>query len=285
MRGSRSGEHGDWLELGGSLSTQVGFAGALRFRPLSEVCVCPDKKELHKNRCKSSNMSGTLYTCGRVHKPHKLKLKPHSANANAVIDAVHKIMQEELSQAARERWCSRLDAELGKGTFGPTPTLDATPIAVPRVWTPAKPKLALALLDEFLQDHDDPQASPPKKSIGAGGPISKLLTRRAIERLVRNKGNDWMEASGELTADQLGNATRLNQTLSRAAFDLLVYVHARATEIQREDGADVVLTLHSSDETVVGRAMRGCGVVYCEAGRAVFARAVALVRNALIGNE
>ena len=67
--------------------------------------------------------------------------------------------------------------------------------------------------------------------------------------------------------------------LSRVAFDLLVYVHARATEIQREDGAEVVLTLHSSDETVVGRAMRGCGVVYCEAGRAVFARAVALVRS------
>jgi|EP00966_Prymnesium_polylepis_P274572 hypothetical protein len=83
-----------------------------------------------------------------------------------------------------------------------------------------------------------------------------------------------MEASGELTADQMGNATRLNQVLSRVAFDLLVYVHARATEIKREDGADVVLTLHSSDETVVGRAMRGCGVVYCEAGRAIFARAI-----------
>jgi hypothetical protein len=40
VRGSRSGEHGAWLELGSRLSTQVGFAGALRFRPLSEVCVC-----------------------------------------------------------------------------------------------------------------------------------------------------------------------------------------------------------------------------------------------------
>ena len=285
MRGSRSDEHGDWLELGSRLSTQASFAGALRFRPLSEVCVCPGKTSCMKIGGKAPNMSGTLYTCGRVHKPHKLKLKPHSANANAVIDAVHKIMQEELSQAARERWCSRLDAELGKGTFGPTQTFDVATVAVPRVWTPAKPKLALALLDEFLQDHADPQALPPKKSIGAGGPISKLLTRRAIERLRRNKSVDWMEASGELTADQLGNATRLNQVLSRVAFDLLVYVHARATEIQREDGADVVLTLHSSDETVVGRAMRGCGVVYCEAGRAIFARAIALVRNALIGNE
>ena len=35
----------------------------------------------------------------------------------------------------------------------------------------------------------------------------------------------------------------------------------------------------------VGRAMRGCGVVYCEAGRAIFARAIALVRDALIENE
>ena len=63
-----------------------------------------------------------------------------------------------------------------------------------------------------------------------------------------------------------------------------MYVHARAVEIQREDGADAVLTLHSSDETVVGRAMRGCGVVYCEAGRAIFARAVALVRDALVSS-
>ena len=147
--------------------------------------------------------------------------------------------------------------------------------SVPRVWVPAKPKLALALLDELVNDHEGPLASIPKKSIGIGGAISKLLARHAVERLRRNKGVEWLEASGELTSDQLNDAARLNQTLSRVAFDLLVYVHARAVELQREDGADVVLALHSSDETIVGRAMRGCGVVYCDAGRAIFERAVA----------
>lgn len=38
-----------------------------------------------------------------------------SSNANAVIDAVQKIMGEELSQSARESWCLRLDVELGRG--------------------------------------------------------------------------------------------------------------------------------------------------------------------------
>ena len=141
-------------------------------------------------------MSGTLYTCGRVHKPHKLKLKPHSANANAVIDAVHKIMQEELSQAARERWCSRLDAELGKGTFGPTQTLDVATVAVLRVWMPAKPKLALALLDEFLKDHDDPQAPPPPEEHRCRRshlqtPYTPCDRTAALQQRRRLDGGEW----------------------------------------------------------------------------------------------
>eukprot|EP00966_Prymnesium_polylepis_P011903 273212-Prymnesium_polylepis.1 len=80
-------------------------------------------------------------------------------------------------------------------------------------------------------------------------------------------------------ADQLNDPARLNLTLSRAAFDLLVYVRARAEELQREDGVEAVIELQSADQTVVGRAMRGSGVVYCEAGRVIFARALALVRG------
>ena len=233
-------------------------------------------------------MSGALYTCGRLHKRHKHQIHSPSAKVKAVINTVYKLMQEELSEVACERWCSRLNAELGNGIFSPSNnTLDAKPevVTVPRVWVPAKPKLTLALLDELVNDHEGPPASLPKKSIGIGGAISKLLARHAVERLRRNKGVEWLEASGELTSDQLNDAARLNQTLSRVAFDLLVYVHARAVELQREDGADVVLALHSSDETIVGRAMRGCGVVYCDAGRAIFERAVALVRSGLTGNE
>lgn len=224
-------------------------------------------------------MNHSLYTCGRIHKRHL-----PSSNVKTVVDAVYKLMQEELSRTACERWCSVLNAELGNRDFDPSGgTLDAEPevVAVPRTWVPAKPKLVSALLDELVNDQDDPRTPPAKKSIGTGGPISKLLARHAIERLCRNKGVEWLEASGELTSDQLNNASRLNQTLSRVAFDLLVYVHARAVELQREAGADVVLALHSSSETIVGRAMRGCGVVYCVEGRKIFTRAVSMVRDAL----
>ena len=65
------------------------------------------------------------------------------------------------------------------------------------------------------------------------------------------------------------------------AFDLLVYVHARALELKHQDAADVMIELHSSDQTLVGKAMRGCGVVFCEKGREVFARAVTIVRDAM----
>ena len=226
-------------------------------------------------------MSGTLYTCGRMHKPHKLKLRTPSVKAAVVIDAVCKLMQEELSEARCDRWCSRLNAELGEGVFNLSSEAAPDSESVPQVWVPAKPKLALALLDEFLRDGDDLYVLSPKKRIGVGSTVSKLLTRRVVERLCREKGIEWLKASDELAPGQLNDGVRLNQALSRVAFDLVVYVHARAVELARKEEADVVLALHSSDQTVVGRAMRGCGVVYCEEGRAMFARAAALVREAL----
>jgi hypothetical protein len=75
---------------------------------------------------------------------------------------------------------------------------------------------------------------------------------------------------------------KLSQALSRVAFDLLVYVHARASELKRNEETAAVLELHSADQTLVGRAMRGCGVVFCEAGREIFERSVASVREALV---
>ena len=45
---------------------------------------------------------------------------------------------------------------------------------------------------------------------------------------------------------------------------------------------NAVLDLHSSDQTLVGKAMRGCGVVFCETGRAVFVRAAESVRDGLV---
>ena len=78
---------------------------------------------------------------------------------------------------------------------------------------------------------------------------------------------------------------RLNHTLSRVAFDLLVYSHARAVELGQQDGGEAVLELHSSDQTAVGREMRGSGIVYCRRGREIFIRAVELVRETMSSAE
>ena len=43
----------------------------------------------------------TVYTCGRMHKPRKLKLCNPNANAKAVANAIYKIMLEELGEISR----------------------------------------------------------------------------------------------------------------------------------------------------------------------------------------
>ena len=95
----------------------------------------------------------------------------------------------------------------------------------------------------------------------------------------------WWGRRREREVAQRNDPVKLTHALSRVAFDLLVYVHARAVELKREDEMDVVLELHSSDQTLMGRAMRGCGVVVCEKGRATFARAVALVRDTMVARK
>ena len=53
-------------------------------------------------------------------------------------------------------------------------------------------------------------------------------------------------------------------------------------DMKQEGEENAVLDLHSSDQTLVGKAMRGCGVVFCEAGRAVFVRAAESVRDGMV---
>ena len=58
-------------------------------------------------------------------------------------------------------------------------------------------------------------------------------------------------------------------------------VHARALELKQESDVSAVIELHSSDQTLVGKALRGCGVVFCEKGRELFASAVTTVQDAM----
>ena len=223
-----------------------------------------------------------IYTCGRMHKQRKQRFT--ASKARTVITVVSKVMLDELSGAAYDRWCSRLNTELGCGTFRPSGgTLEGQPVHVPRLWVPSKPKITLAMLDEFDHAQEDSASNAlPKATIGAKGTLSKLLARQAVERLRRNKGIEWFQACGELSTAQLDDPDKLKHTLCRVAFDLLVYVHARATELVQHDAdRNVVLELHSSDQTLMGKSMRGCGVVHCEAGQLIFARATAAVRDAL----
>ena len=67
--------------------------------------------------------------------------------------AVYNIMREELSDSACERWCSRLNATLGPGTFMSSSKVEADQgcVEVPRVWVPAKPKITMAFLDKYMK--------------------------------------------------------------------------------------------------------------------------------------
>ena len=240
----------------------------------------------------------TVYTCGRMHKKaRKPRLHAESTSrANAVINAVVKVMRHELSESACERWNSQLNAELGSGTFGGHVEEDSSgdgdgeadvlglvhaPPTVPKAWAPAKPKLSSALLDQLACATENPEVGSPRVSVGSTGAISKILARRAVERLREEKGPEWLEASGELSTAQLNDQVKLTQVLSRVAFELIVYVHARAAEMRKDDVGRVLLELHSSDQTLVGKGMRGCGVVLCESGRVYFGRAIAHVRGEL----
>jgi hypothetical protein len=231
----------------------------------------------------------TIYTSGRIQKQRKRNTHtPVSARAKSVIDAVTRAMREELCEAAWMRWCLRVNNYIGSDAFDPSGNeADAGDIAapVPRVWCPSKPKLALALLNELHRsDMNDSPTNPPKASpcVGTERHITKVLARRTIESMREDKGLEWLEACGELTDAQLKDSAKLSQTLARVAFDVFVFMHARAIEIQREQGADdAVIALHSSDQTLTGKALRGCGVVCCADGRGILARAITRMKESL----
>ena len=232
----------------------------------------------------SIDMSTKLFTCGRMHK-QSLKHKLHQDRAAAIVAAVCKVMQAELSKGACERWISRLNMELGDRTFSSSESAEvaraAEPPPVPRVWVPAKPKLTAALLDGLEAGL---QNVPSQTSVGSKGEISKVLARRVVESTCRDKGRGWLETCGELSLDTIDNSVKLGQTLSRVAFELFVYVHARAVELQGEEESPGVLELHSSDQTLVGRGQRGCGLVYCGRGREALVRSIELARNTISSN-
>ena len=225
----------------------------------------------------------SIFTGGKI-KKQRLKPAACTIKAQAVVDAVSKVMSDELSSAACERWRSRVNVELGFEVFRadveePESDASAENPCVPRVWVPSKPKLTLALLDQIEQEVDG--ALAPQACVGAEGSIRKIVARLAVDRMRTAKGESWLVDCGELAAEQRNNEAKLLQVLSKVAFSLIVYVHARGNDLVKEEGQDCLIALHNSEQSLGGRGMRGCGIVYCDAGGAMVKRALQLVRNGL----
>ena len=226
-----------------------------------------------------------IYTCGRMQKRRALKHYKKCSGDNAIITVFTRIMQDELGKEALEKVIARLADELDCSKFSSN---DARVVQkrispVPHVWIPAKPKVTIALLDDLLGEMvANPQSQAPAATVGTTGTVSKFLARHAVDRVYEMKGVEWFKTSGELNHDQCEHTVKLKHAVSRVAFDLLVYVHARSLELQQEEDAQAVLELHSSDQTLVGKAMRGCGIVCCATGRVLFARAASRLRETIL---
>lgn len=212
-----------------------------------------------------------VYTCGRMHKPVR-KTKLSAIKANALLGRLDHILKLETTTSAEV--VSLLQSELIDAKFVSQDMKTTATNRVPRLWLPSKPKVTLALMEALKTVHESDCSN--MRSAGANG-LTKLVARHVVADVLNTKGSGWMHECGELTVAQLESPIKTSQTLSRTAFDMLVYVHARAEEIRQRDGADVVLELQSSDETLCGRDLRGCGVVYCTVGRSMFDRASAEV--------
>lgn len=227
-------------------------------------------------------------TLGGVRKRGKTK----APAASELVAAVATVMKSELSATASDRWRVLLDAELRQPVFSSPLAVRMLACAVPR--TPEKavpavlpvtrPKLTAAVLEAFVSDNLLADGQPVRLSvagcIGADGGLEKLLTRRVVSWLHAYR-SELLKAGGELCDSKLGDKVRLEKTLSRITYDAIQYVHARAAAAC-EDAADVVLELQSSDQTLAGKPLRGCGLAYCSKGRALFEKAVAEARVGLV---
>ena len=209
--------------------------------------------------------------------------------ASELVSAVVAVMKAELSSTAAERWRTLLDAELHRSIFrSPLAIrmLDSKPPrssvrAVSTVMPVSRPKLTAAVLEAFVSTAALADGRPVCLSagcIGADGGLEKLLTRRVVSWITEFKV-ELLQPGGELSGEKLGDKARLEKTLSRIAYDVLQFVHARASATL--DDSDAVLELQSADQTLAGKPLRGCGLVYCRRGRALLERVVEEARVGL----
>ena len=201
-------------------------------------------------------------------------------------------MHKELGENALERWPKLLDAELdGEPLFGAIDGAKITalrfkneqrkvPDIDPSSWAPFKPKMTALVLQAFCHGNDClpydglPIIIEAPVSLGsANRTLSKLVMKRAIDWLMINR-NAAIVATGEFMPEQLEDEMRTHRVLTRCAVDVLWYLHAvTVAMVPAEDS--VLLTIQNSDERLAGMGTKGCGLVFCAKGRALFERATA----------
>ena len=192
--------------------------------------------------------------------------------SEALRDAVTQIVSKETDGE-----CKRLPLQPVEQAPGSAPSLTKA-----LCWSPSKRVVVAALLDAFGDDGGIPSKSIAVNAtvnVGNGSApvlLCKLMAKRAADLAIQKHG-EQIRASGELRQDQLDNPVRLSKALARAAFDTLAFLYERARMLcedgSEESEAGALLQLHHTEQRLVGPSSRGCGVVYCAKGRAVFQRA------------
>ena len=88
---------------------------------------------------------------------------------------------------------TRLNNELGLTRFNPNnvSVVQETSTSVPHAWMPAKPKMTVALLDDFLGEiKASSEGAAPTATVGTTGTMTKFLARHAVDRLHAKMGVD-----------------------------------------------------------------------------------------------
>lgn len=207
------------------------------------------------------------------------------ASAAELMTAFTAVMQAELGTEAIARWRERLAVELGQVAV-PTASLCRSSCATSAAVLPtARPKLTAAVIDamastEALSDGEEVRAVV-NGCIGVKGGVTKLLARRVADCLRERRATDVLCAGGEIDDDALADPTRLAKTLSRVIQETMVCVFAAAEAARGEGDEAAVLELHTADQTLAGKPLRGSGVVYCPRGRHLFEGALTEARASL----
>ena len=219
--------------------------------------------------------------------------RPRKASTAELVRAFTSVMQSELSGEAIARWRKRLADELEQRApppphsqaSGRSPGADTAPRRFkPPMLPTSRPRLTAAAMEAFVSPDLLADGQPVRISvagcIGVEGGLEKLLSRRVVDWL-RQRRQDLLAPGGELSEATLNEPARLTKTLSRIVLDTLVCVQARAKDVRTPGSEGAVLEMHTAEQSIAGKQLRGCGVVYCPRGRVLFESALAEARESL----